>query len=340
MRQVAALALLLAVAGCGQAGSQQEAASDSSASSTEVAAAPPEVQARVAPPPPPASPQPSMASPSPGSASGGGGGPAPDTPPAGAPLLAYAYSYGVEAPTGRIVGLLQRHEQACQAAGPTVCQVIGASTQQQGEHQLTAQLRLRATPAYVQHFRGTIEGEVANARGEIVQRDVETEDLTRSIVDTEARLRATRLLQARLEQLIASRPGNLAQLLEIERELARVQAEIDAAESTLSVMRARVAMSLVTIDYASSGALVTDGTSRPLKDAVQAFASNVAAGLAGIIVALSFVLPWALVIGLAVWAFLALRRRFGTPTPKRRSPPPPEPVSPRPSDGSDRPGSS
>jgi hypothetical protein len=34
------------------------------------------------------------------------------------------------------------------------------------------------------------------------------------------------------EALIASRPGNLEQLLEIERELARVGGEIVAAEST------------------------------------------------------------------------------------------------------------
>jgi hypothetical protein len=336
MRKAAVLAGLLALAGCGQEGGQQEAISD--ASTTEMALAPPPAEGRAAPPPPPA-----VAETSPGargSAPSSAGQPAPNTPPLGAPMLAYAYTYGVEAPTGRIVGLLQRHEQACQAAGPSVCQVIGASTQQQGDDELTAELRLRAVPAYVQRFRGALEGEVANARGEIVQRDVETEDLTRSIVDTEARLRAARLLQARLEQLIASRPGNLAQLLEIERELARVQGEIDAAESTLSVMRARVAMSLLTVNYASRGALVTDGTSRPLKEAVQGFASNIAAGLAAIVVVVSFVLPWALVLGLAVWAFLALRRRFGEPSGKRRNPPGPEPVSPRPSDDSARPGSS
>ena len=76
--------------------------------------------------------------------------------------------------------------------------------------------------------------------------------VTRVIVDTEATLRAKRALRDRLQQLLATRPGSLADLLGVERELARVQGEIDSSEPNLASTRTRVAMSAVTIEYAST----------------------------------------------------------------------------------------
>lgn len=233
----------------------------------------------------------------------------PDAPPPGRPMLAYAYEYSVTAPRAGVANLLRRHEQACQNAGPAVCQVVNAGSQQVGDGDLTAELTFRAAPAYVQRFRAGLARDLDGARGELSSSDISTEDLTRTIVDAEARLRAGRLLSARLEQLIASRPGNLQQLLEIERELARVQGEIDAGESTLAVMRARVAMSKVTMNYASRGALLSGADARPLAQAADDFGRNLAASAAAILTVLSIVLPWLLLLGLLLWAGLALARR-------------------------------
>ena len=326
MRTVLGLAVALALGACGAQQSQEmsdEAVETSSveASATTDAASPasppPPIQARAAGTAPPSADAP---------------------PPGAAPLLAYSYSYSIEAPPAGVTALLRRHEQACQAAGPLTCQVVGSSTAQAGDDELSAQLTFRATPAYVQRFRNGLNREVQGARGEVASSEVDTEDLTRSIIDTEARLRAGRLLRTRLEALIASRPGNLEQLLEIERELARVGGEIDAAESTLAVMRARVSMSTVTLTYGSTGALVNPGDSRPLADAADSFARNLAASAAAILTFVSIVLPWALVLGLAVWGVSHLvrrnRRRAGS-KPPRPGPAPaaaPEPSRP-PSDG-------
>jgi hypothetical protein len=124
-----------------------------------------------------------------------------------------------------------------------------------------------------------------------------SEDLTRAITDTDARLRALKSLRTRIEALIASRPGKLSDLLEAERELARVQGEIDSFESNLSVMRARVAMSAMDLTYQSREVAVGGGTFAPLSDAFTSFFSIMARSLAALIVFFAALLPFALVLG-------------------------------------------
>lgn len=323
MKRVLIAGLVAGAAAC-DGGVSEDAAMELSttteaAATTDIAAVapPPPVQARMATPAPPAPgapPTPPRSAPS----------DSPATPPLGTPLLAYSYEYEVEAPAEGVRALLRDHERACQSAGPLTCQVIDSGVTQHGRKEVTAGLTFRATPAYVRAFRAGLEREVERARGEVSSSNIDTEDLTRSIVDTEARLRAGRLLRGRLEQLIASRPGNLAQLLEIERELARVQGEIDAAESSLAVMRARVAMSTVTLTYASGGAVVDPGDGAPLAQAGDSFAANLAGSLAAILTLISLLLPWAVVLALVAWGVWAVARR--------RRPNPPRPAPSRPVD--------
>jgi hypothetical protein len=118
-----------------------------------------------------------------------------------------------------------------------------------------------------------------------------------------------------------------------------VQGELEAAESTLAVMRARVSMSTVAVDYASRGALADPGDGRPLADAGDSFARNLAASSAAILTFISLVLPWAVVIGLAAWGLLALARRAKVP-PNRAKPkgePPTPPQAPADFGGPNRP---
>jgi len=143
--------------------------------------------------------------------------------------------------------------------------------------------------------------------------------LTRSIVDTEAQLRAQRTLRDRLQALLASRPGKLSDLLDVERELARVQGVIDSTQSNLAVMRARVDMSALTIDYASAGAPVTDRTFAPIREALVDFLRLAAEGVATMIKIAAVALPWVLLVWLIVWAFRAMRRRARKPPPSSAS---------------------
>ena len=245
-------------------------------------------------PPPPISERKTIRNPSPSE-------PPTPAPPTGAPattttlFLAYAYSATFVVPADNVTRAMKGHENKCITAGPAFCQVVTAASQKDGDS-VSANLSLRATPAWLGTFRSGLEQDAKSANGKLEAQGVTSEDLTRNIVDSEARLRALKALRIRIEALIASRPGKLADLLEAERELARVQGEIDSFESNLSVMRARVTMSAMDLRYQSRQIAVGGGTFKPLGDAITGFFGVMATSLAALITFLAAILPFALVV--------------------------------------------
>ena len=221
--------------------------------------------------------------------------------PVVAPSIAYAYRFGLELPAEATTRLMAKHEQACIAAGPAVCQVIGARSNRVGRDAVEASLEMRAAPAYVARFRAALDGEARGAGGRVAQQAVESEDLTRQLVDTKARMRAMETLRDRLQQLLATRSGPLEQLLQVERELARVQGELDATRSALAVMRTRVETSRLDVSYRATGQLAPDSALRPVTDALSQAAYLFMSTLGALIMLLAGTLPLLLVIAPLSW---------------------------------------
>ncbi len=229
--------------------------------------------------------------------------------PVVAPSIAYAYRFGLELPADAVPTVMGRHEQACIAAGPSVCQVIGASSSRMGRDSVEARLEMRAAPAYVGRFRAALDGEARGAGGRVSQQAVESEDLTRQLVDTEARMRAMETLRDRLQQLLATRSGTLEQLLQVERELARVQGELDATRSALAVMRTRVQTSRLDVTYSAAGRLAPDSAARPVVDALNSASYAFMTSLGMLILVIASVLPVLLVGAPLIWLLWRWRRR-------------------------------
>lgn len=331
---IAGLVLAGVLIGCGQAdksesgstasGTDGYAFSDQDMSSRGVTAE----EAAPATAPAPAPPMDAVA----GEQRAQGGVPAQSSPsqPAGpAPVLflAYAYQTVLELPADRLAGVMDEHVRTCQQAGPRLCQLMGSTRSGDPESQMSGYVQLRGEPAWLRTFMSGIAAQTDAAGGRVRSQTTQTEDLTRQIVDTEARLRAGRALRDRLQRLLESRPGRLSDLLEVERELARVQGEIDATESNLAVMRTRVAMSELTLSYESSSQPLRSDTFRPLADALANFLGVVVFGFAAIITIIAGALPFVLVLGLIGWLVLKWRRRNGGRLWRRRQPPePPTPA--------------
>lgn len=300
---VGGLALTAVLAGCGPGGREAVSFSDDSVNMELVAPGEGAAAADAAAPAvmratPPAS---STTAPS-------------DAPPPPAAVqaasIAYVYRYGLELPVDRAPALMSRHEQACVAAGPAVCQVIGSESSRYGRDKLTAQLEIRATPAFMTAFRARLAGDAEAAGGRVAMAATDSEDLTRALVDTEARLRALTTLRDRLQQLLATRSGPLEQLLATERELARVQGELDASRSTLEVMRTRVATSRLIITYTAQGQLAPDSAFRPVTDALDNALAVFMGVIGALILFLAGVLPLLIVVVPLAWLGLRWRRRI------------------------------
>lgn len=238
--------------------------------------------------------------------------------------LAYTYGMGLEIPSQRLSEVVDAHVQACQSAGPRLCQLIGSNKSGDPEAYMEGYVALRGEPQWLRTFMAGMSAQVEAADGRIIQQTVNTEDLTRQIVDTEARQRALVALRDRLQALLRSRPGRLADLLEVERELARVQGELDAIQSNLTVMRTRVAMSELTINYRSAPRPVGSNTFEPLGRALADFLGVIVGGFAAIIYLIAGLIPVAVIAAPLIWLLLRWRKKRGGRFfgPRRAAPPP------------------
>ena len=244
------------------------------------------------------------------------GGPAPEAarrpPPVSLPMLAYAHRFMMELPGDQVRPLMNWHEQQCVQAGPVLCQVTAAeATDEDGE--VSAKLHMRGDPVWLARFRGGLQTDAERVGGKVRVSGTDTEDLTRTIVDTEAAVRAKTVLRDRLQQMLKTRSGKLPDLLETEQELARVQGEIDAARSELSVMRAQVQTSELRLEYRSLPQMVPARAIEPVKQSVAGVFSIVMTMLAILITLSAVLLPIGLV-ALPAWLLWRSRRK---PAPAR-----------------------
>lgn len=211
--------------------------------------------------------------------------------PSAAPLaqLAYDYAYTLTLPAARIQHLFDYHQQACEVAGPSVCQVVGAAMRKSGKDVVSAHLELRATPDWINHFRGGLDGDAEAAGGQVESANTAAEDLTRAMVDNKAGLTAKTGLRNRLEKDVETRSGKLSEAVEAEKTVAEVQSDIDTQRAELAAEKTRVATSKLTLDYAPS--------------------SDFASSFGGLGAMLPYLWPIALFGGLVAWIVSLGNRR-------------------------------
>lgn len=223
--------------------------------------------------------------------------------------IAYSYRYALETPGLTATDLMRRHEAACRAAGPAQCQVLSSSAQRMGKDAVLGQLEIRAAPVWLDRFRAALAGDAERAGGRVTRAATDSEDLTRSLSDTGARLRALTTLRDRLQTLLATRSAPLDQLLATERELARVQGELDATQSALTAMQTRVAMSEVSLEYQTTPSFVSEGVFAPVSNALHGSLGIFMGSLGGLIYFVAGALPFALIIVPLIWWGLRWRRK-------------------------------
>ena len=249
--------------------------------------------------------------------------------------IAYTYTRTLRAPTTRMQDLLNAHKAACDAAGSAKCYVSNSSISGLGTDGTSGSLELHATPDWIKLFLDGLPESLKPFEASVDASNTSSEDLTVQIVDTSARLNSSKMLRERLNALLKDRPGKLSDLLDIERELARVQAEIDSTESVIAALKARVGMSTLTISYEPKTSAVSESVWRPLSSAFRGFLPNIVGSLAGLVEFVSAALIWIVIIGGAVWFLLSRfrkpgRARAGAKSEPPSSPPPLGPKGPRP----------
>lgn len=232
-----------------------------------------------------------------------------------APMLALAYKLGLVVPADQVRPLMESHQEACERAGSDQCQVLSANASAEGDDKATAELELRATPAWMRVFRTRAEADAKDLGGRIDEAATDSDDLSTQLVDTEAAQRTREAERARLTELMKRRTSNLQDTLAVEQEITRVQGEMDQAASELAAMKTRVALQTVTISYASPAVASPKGDTAPLQAAERGFMANVYGGLAALLTLASFLLPFALVGAPIAWWIARRKKTPAAPKP-------------------------
>ncbi len=237
--------------------------------------------------------------------------PAPAPAAAGA-QIAYSYtvSYVFDRPT---VAQVQGEQLAlCRGLGNARCMVvrstlhapgIGGGTNAgvaAGAADDVAMLLVDAR--LVTGFNQRLDALARAGGAHLSERQSTAEDVTRQVIDANAKVRAKQALADRLLTIIRSAKGNVGELVQAERAYATTQEELDAARQEQASLAQRVAMSPVTINYRYDDPSASRGViANSLRSAGDTLANSLAAMIDVIVAAL----PW-LVLGGGVW--LLMRR--------------------------------
>ncbi len=154
--------------------------------------------------------------------------------------------------------------------------------------------------------------------GRLEHSAVNATEVGEQLIDLGARLENARRLERRLLDLLRTRTGNLADVLAVERELARVREEIERSDAHLRTLGDRVASSTITVELFVPGPIVAFTPARSvLGESFRQAWRNFVELLAGFIAASGFFLPF-MVVALAAFAAVRGWYRRGS---RRRAPP-------------------
>lgn len=239
-------------------------------------------------------------------------------PPHGA-QIAYTYTLDFQLAGGAVTRVEQAHVALCDRLGSARCRIVAMNQDRGAGEEAEGSLELQVDAAIARAFGDSLVAVAAQAGGTAVDRGIEAEDLSRQIVDTQARIRAKRALADRLMDVLKTHKGSVAALVAAERALADVQEEIDAARSELADAQGRVAMSTFKIGYGASPHFESRARG-PLASAWAQLGGVVGGSIGGLLLVVAAVLPWLLVIALSVSGARRFRRWQSTEADREAAP--------------------
>ncbi|WP_066552226.1 DUF4349 domain-containing protein [Croceicoccus bisphenolivorans] len=229
------------------------------------------------------------------------------------PRIAYVYSFGFRLPAAKIAPLQLAHADLCDAQGPRTCRILDMrQAGMEGEYS-SGSLTLAVAAPQARAFGAKLSQLAGKEGGTQISSAISGEDLSKQIVDTEARIKARTILRDRLLEVLQTRRGTVAELVEAERAVARVNEEIDQAQSWLAEMRGRVDFSRLNVSY-ESGMPETGSFSSPVRQALSSVSGILGSMLAAAIILLTVLIPLG-IVGWGGWKLFRKMRPLAPATP-------------------------
>jgi hypothetical protein len=251
--------------------------------------------------------------PAPEAASGAGMSAPVDRTALGEKRIAETHSVQIQVAPPELAARFKRDLDQCLAMG---CELLNSSVVSESYASISARLDPDKLTAYLDFL--------AKGPGEVKQHGVSSEDKTFEYIDTEAALKNLTLLRERLSALLNTPNAKLEELLNVEREIARVQQEIDSATGRLRYLQNITQRATLNLTY--------EAYYQPLDTNYHALGQSFGAAWRGFIANLAMaietsgnLLPWLFLLGIAgaiLFAFWRRRKKQHSLTHRKDSDPP------------------
>ena len=234
------------------------------------------------------------------------------------PRIAYSFEVSYALDGGSIAAIEARHAALCDALGRARCRVASSSVSDgsDDEGNASGEARLIVDARLADAFGKRLDAVVTTAGGRITNRGSSGEDVTKQVIDVDARIAAKQALADRLVALIRTGNGGVGDLVGAEKAYAEAQGELEAARGEQAALAERVAMSDITLHYVSRGA---GSVLAPVARALHGAGASFGWSVAGLVTFLVVTAPWLVLLGGAVWVLRRLGWRPRWPW-RRRTP--------------------
>lgn len=148
--------------------------------------------------------------------------------------------------------------------------------------------------------------------GKVMNQNISGKDVTEEYMDSEARLKTQRELEARLLQLLAEKTANLTAVVEVEQKLAAVRENIEKTEGRMRFLKDQASYSTITLSVFEPAILTTSTgggffheIGQGVKKGLSGFTS-VISGIITIVIALSPILA---ILGLIIYITIRIIKK-------------------------------
>ena len=145
--------------------------------------------------------------------------------------------------------------------------------------------------------------------GKVETETVSTQDVTKAYADLETRLRVKRDAEGRLREILRTRTARLSDVLEAERELARLLEEIEQTEGERRYYDQQIALSTISATLHEPEAVIRAGALAPLLEALRDSLRVLATSAGALVYLTVLLLPWAAAAAIVWLVVRAVRRK-------------------------------
>jgi Domain of unknown function (DUF4349) len=177
------------------------------------------------------------------------------------------------------------------------CQMLSANYNKETPYSPpSANLSVRVPPRNVEIF---LTGLAKN--GEVLQHGRDAEDKTNQVVDTDARIKNLTSLRDRLRSMLDDKTAKFKDIIDVERELANTQSELDSMLSMRKILSLETDLVAVNIDFTAAQGITEQGFFAPVARALKDAGRVLMESFAAVITFVMSAIPWLLIGVPVIW---------------------------------------